>query len=53
MQVTTMVDEMMAGYNKFDYTAFSKNLTGAMKLVIDEGIVKKFCADSADTPGQF
>jgi hypothetical protein len=52
-QVIAIVEDMMNGYNQVDYSAFSKNLTAAMKLVVSEGLFKDFCAGSVDTLGQF
>lgn len=52
-EVRAIMNNMLDGYNKVDYGAFSKDLTPALKLEMDEKLFKDFCDKSVDTLGWF
>lgn len=52
-QVTSIVENMLTGYNTGDYTAFSRDMTTAMKTVISEEVFQEFVNESLATLGQF
>ncbi len=52
-QVTGIVNNMLKGYNAADYAAFSRDFGTPMKLLIDEGLFKEFCTESAGSIGQY
>ena len=52
-QVTTVVENMLTGYNNGDYAAFTRDLSSQYKLVINEAAFQNFVAQSKATLGQF
>lgn len=52
-QVSTIVENMLSGYNNGDYAAFSRDLSPALKLVITEERFQTFVNESKATLGQF
>jgi hypothetical protein len=51
--VTTILQNMLNGYNSGDYEAFSKDLSPEMKAVISKDLFDSFHTQSQATLGQF
>ncbi len=52
-QVKSIVENMLSGYNNGDYTAFSRDLSAALKLVASEKQFQAFRSESEATLGKF
>ncbi len=52
-KMTAIIENMLTGYNDGDYTAFSHEMSTAMKFVISENLFKEFVNESKTTLGKF